>query len=63
MYKFIVIFVQTTNHLARNNGGAARQENNPQSATKIYTKRQTVVGGNYEIKIKSNQLEYNLYLH
>jgi len=30
---FIAGFVLTTKHLARNNGGAARQESSPQSAT------------------------------
>jgi len=30
---FIAVSVLTTKHLARNNGGAARQESNPQSAT------------------------------
>jgi len=36
---FIAIFVLTTKHLARNNGGAARQESSPQSLTRHTAKR------------------------
>jgi hypothetical protein len=32
-YMSIAVFVLTTSQVARNNGGAARQERNPQSAT------------------------------
>ena len=32
-YMSIAVSVLTTNSVARNNGGAARQENRPQSAT------------------------------